>query len=104
MIETPDRRSMTFREFDGNAKLRDISVLMTGQFKVEHPERFDFGRVLSFLKGLSSSNDPLEDFRQFWSLAAPHNEAILEQAISVSGGQDAFAGLLRHLFQPQASH
>jgi hypothetical protein len=98
MIETPDHRSMTFREFDGNAKLRDISVLMTGQFQVEHPERFAFGRALAFLKGLPSSNDPLEDFRQFWRLVALQDDARLDKAITAAGGQDAFDGLLRQLF------
>ena len=105
-VEPPQRRSMTFREFDSDAMLRDSAVWMTGRFNVVPSGRFDFGRALRFFKSLSSSHDPLEDFRQFWTLVAPQSEAILEKVISDVGGEDEFAARLRKLSQeePDASH
>jgi len=97
VVEGP-HGSSTFRDFDKDSVLRDSPVEMNGQFQIVPCERFDLGRAIGFLKSLCSAEYPLEEFRQFWALAAPQGEAYLDRAIAKLGGREIFETRLRKLY------
>jgi AcrR family transcriptional regulator len=97
VVEGP-HGSLTFRDFDKDSVLRDSPVEMNGQFQIVPCEKFDLGRAIGFLKSLCSAEYPLEQFRQFWALAAPQGEAYLDRAIAQLGGREIFETRLRKLY------